>query len=77
MGKTEKILAMVMSGKSDDDIQFDDLCYLLLKIGYTCRPAKGSHVIFQRGASFLNLQSTRGKAKAYQVRQIREQLKGN
>ena len=36
---------------------------------------KGSHIIFQRGSSFLNLQpSTGGKAKVYQVRQVREEL---
>ncbi|HSU85429.1 MAG TPA: hypothetical protein VLI42_01730 [Chthoniobacterales bacterium] len=39
------------------------------------RQAKGSHIIFQRGDSFLNLQSsTGGKAKAYQVRQVRMEL---
>jgi hypothetical protein len=36
---------------------------------------EGSHIIFQRGPSFLNLQpSSGGKAKAYQVRQMRQEL---
>lgn len=49
---------------------------LLTKLGYTMRKTKGSHIIFQRGSNFLNLQpSAGGKAKAYQVRQVRQELK--
>jgi hypothetical protein len=44
------------------------------KLGYECRSGKGSHILFRRGTLFLNLQSQRGKAKAYQVRQVLEQL---
>ena len=48
---------------------------LLDKLGYAARKTKGSYIIFQRESSFLNLQpSTGGKAKAYQVRQVREEL---
>jgi len=47
----------------------------LTKVGYNARNTKGSHIIFQRGSSFLNLQpSSGGKAKAYQVRQVRQEL---
>jgi hypothetical protein len=64
-----------MGGQHDVDFSFDQLCALLIRLGYTMRRAKGSHVIFQRGSSFLNLQSaTGGKAKAYQVRQVRQEL---
>jgi hypothetical protein len=75
MSKTDKLLAKVLSGECDASMSFDDVCYLLQKLGFTARQSKGSHVLFQRGAAFLNLQSERGKAKAYQVRQIRELLK--
>ena len=75
MSKAEKLFAKFMSGQSDANFPFDDLCTRLTKLGYTARKTKGSHIIFQRGPSFLNLQpSTGGKAKAYQVRQVRQEL---
>jgi hypothetical protein len=64
-----------MTGRHDADFSFNQLCTLLTGLGYTMRKAKGSHVLFQHGSSFLNLQSVRGgKAKAYQVRQVRQEL---
>ncbi len=76
MSKVEKLFAKLMSEASDANFSFDDLTGLLTRLGYTARSTKGSHVIFQRGPSFLNLQpSTGGKAKSYQVRQVREELK--
>ena len=64
-----------MGGPHDADFSFNQLCSLLSELGYTMRKAKGSHIIFQHGASFLNLQSVPGgKAKAYQVRQVRQEL---
>jgi len=75
MNKAEKIFEKLMSGQNDANFSFDDLCTLLTKLGYTARKTKGSHIILQRGSSFLNLQpSTGGKAKAYQVRQVRQEL---
>ncbi len=65
-----------MDGRSDANFSFDELCTLLTKLGYSSRKTKGSHIIFQREASFLNLQrASGGKAKSYQVRQVREELK--
>jgi len=75
MSKAEKLFDRVMAGQSDANLLFDDLCTLLTKLGYTARTTKGSHIIFQRGPSFLNLQPSRGgKAKSYQVRQVRQEL---
>jgi len=75
MSKADKILEKVMSSRSDANIAFDDLCHLLLKLGFTARKTGGSHIIFQLGDSFVNLQNFHGKVKAYQVRQVREILK--
>jgi predicted RNA binding protein YcfA (HicA-like mRNA interferase family) len=76
MSRAEKLFDKVMGGRNDANFPFDDLCTLLTKLGYTTRKSKGSHIIFQRGSSFLNLQSVAGgKAKAYQVRQVRQELK--
>jgi hypothetical protein len=75
MSKAEKLFEKLMAGRSDANFSFDDLSTLLTKLGYNARKTKGSHIIFQRGPSFLNLQpSTGGKAKSYQVRQVRLEL---
>lgn len=64
-----------MGGRHDADFAFNQLCSLLTELGYTMRKAHGGHVVFQRDASFVNLQATPGgKAKAYQVRQVRQEL---
>jgi hypothetical protein len=72
MSKVEKLFDKLMAGRNDANFSFDDLCSLLTKLGYNARTTKGSHMIFQRGSSFLNLQPT--EAKAYQVRQVRQEL---
>ena len=75
MSKAEKLFDKLMAGRNDANFSFDDLCSLMTKLGYNARTTKGSHMIFQRGSSFLNLQPTAGgKAKAYQVRQVRQEL---
>ena len=75
MNRAQEAFANLMAGEHDADFSFDQLCALLITLGYFMRRAKGRHVIFQREASFLHLQSTAGgKAKAYQVRQVRREL---
>jgi predicted RNA binding protein YcfA (HicA-like mRNA interferase family) len=75
MSKLDKVLEKVMGGQSDANIVFDEMCNLLLKLGFTSRRRGGSHIIFQSGADFVNLQNFHGKVKSYQVRQVREILK--
>ena len=72
MGKKEKILLKIMRGTSDANISFNDLCLVLHHLGFDER-IKGSHHIFTRSdvEEILNLQPKRGKAKAYQVKQVR------
>ena len=75
MSRAEKLFDKLIAGRSDANFPFDELCTLLTKLGYTMRKTKGSHIIFQRGSSFLNLQpAAGGKAKSYQVRQVRQEL---
>jgi hypothetical protein len=75
MSKAEKLFDKLIAGRSDANFPFDELCTLLTKLGYDARKTKGSHIIFQRGSSFINLQPAGGgKAKAYQVRQVRQEL---
>jgi HicA toxin of bacterial toxin-antitoxin, len=72
MSKTEKFLVKLLRGTSDTNIDFDELCKLLGKLGFDQR-IKGSHHIFSKEGitEILNLQSLGSKAKTYQVKQVR------
>lgn len=73
MGKFDKLLLLVMAGSADRNLSFGDLCSLLKQFGFDLR-VRGSHHIFTRPdvAEILNLQEKQGKAKPYQVKQVRE-----
>ena len=72
MRKLEKILLKNLSGSSDRNISFSDLCNVLKYLGFEER-IKGSHHIFFREdiEEILNIQPKGSKAKPYQVRQVR------
>jgi hypothetical protein len=72
MSKVTKTLERILRGTSDANIGFEDLCTLLRHLGFAER-VRGSHHIFTRDgvAEILNLQPRGGKAKPYQVRQVR------
>ena len=73
MSKTQRILADILSGRSDANIAFADLCHLLERGGFIRRQGNGSHVIFHKAdvEEIVNLQPLGNKAKTYQVRQVR------
>jgi hypothetical protein len=62
----------VLLGRSDANFSFSDICSLLRALGFSER-IKGDHHIFIRGGvqEILNLQPKGGKAKVYQVKQVR------
>ncbi|MBI5203793.1 MAG: type II toxin-antitoxin system HicA family toxin [Nitrospirae bacterium] len=72
MGKYEKLLIKILSGTSDANILFEDLCSLLKDIGFEVR-IRGSHHIFRKEGIVekINLQRDGNKAKPYQVKQAR------
>jgi hypothetical protein len=72
MSKLEKLLIKVLRGTSDANIDFDELRNLLLRLGFEER-VKGSHHILTKAGveEILNLQPKAGKAKPYQVKQVR------
>jgi predicted RNA binding protein YcfA (HicA-like mRNA interferase family) len=72
MGKLERIRAQVLRGGSDQNIAFDDLAVLLASLGFDKR-IKGSHHLYSRDGveEIINLQPAGGKAKPYQVKQVR------
>jgi len=75
MGKYAKLRERLLSGTSDANIDFQALCNLLTRLGFSQR-VKGSHHIFSHDGipDILNLQPKGGKAKPYQVKQVRHLL---
>jgi hypothetical protein len=72
MPQTDKILVQVLRGQSDANLRFADLRGLLLRLGFGER-VRGSHYIFWKHEveEILNLQPKGGKAKPFQVKQVR------
>lgn len=67
------IIDKILSGSSDKNIRFQDLRKVLIGSGFDER-IKGSHHIFAKNGinEIINLQPLGdGKAKAYQVKQVR------
>ena len=77
MSKIAKIFERVLRGRADANIRFDDLRTLLTHLGFAER-IRGDHHIFTREGidEILNLQPRGGKAKPYQVKQVRAVLTG-
>ena len=75
MGKFDKLILKVQQGRSDTNINFNDLCNLLKHLGFEER-IRGSHHIFRRQGieDKPNLQEEGSKAKAYQVHQVRNMI---
>ncbi len=76
MSRFDKIRQKILGGKSDANINFEDLRNLLLDLGFIER-IKGSHHSYRREGvtEKPNLQRDGSKAKSYQVRQVREVLR--
>ena len=72
MGKYNKLLLQILRGTSDANISFNDLCNLLINIGFEER-TRGSHHMFRKENILekINLQRDGNKAKVYQIRQVR------
>ncbi len=77
MGKYEKLIEQILLGSSDANVDFDELCQLLLRLGFEMR-VRGSHHIFRKHGVLerINLQRDGSKAKVYQVRQVRSLILG-
>lgn len=72
VGGLDSTLFRVLRGTADASIRFGDLRALLHGLGFHER-IRGSHHIFSRDgvSEILNLQPRGGKAKPYQVKQVR------
>jgi hypothetical protein len=73
----ERVLERILGGKADANTPFRDLCGVFERLGYV-QDITGDHHIFRRPGQpeLINLQPLPdGKAKAYQVRQVRKLLR--
>ena len=75
MDRYEELRLRILQGESDANIDFDDLCRLLTRLGFEER-IRGSHHIFRKQGvrELVNLQKEGNKAKVYQVRQVRRTI---
>ncbi|HEY6062956.1 MAG TPA: type II toxin-antitoxin system HicA family toxin [Chitinophagaceae bacterium] len=75
MSKFGKLIQKILSGSSDRNIDFNDLCNLLETLGFDNRIKGSHHIYYKKGIDeIINLQPFNDKAKAYQVKQVRELL---
>ena len=73
MSKHNKTKEYILSGAGFANVRYDDLCSLLVNLGFKSKTKASSHVIFTKEGvpEIINLQRGRdGKAKPYQVRQV-------
>ena len=72
MNHHERLLQRILHGRSDANIRFSDLRALMGYLGFDER-IRGSHHVYRKTGipEKINLQSYRGNAKPYQVRQLR------
>ena len=72
MGQYEKLIQTILQGKSDANINFQQLCNLMVRLGFEQR-IRGSHHIFRKSGieEKVNLQKDGNKAKPYQIKQVR------
>lgn len=70
----KKIYNAITSGKSANNINFTDFRNLIIDLGFTFKNQEGSHVVYYHYGinEIMNIQDKKGKAKDYQVRQLRK-----
>ncbi len=63
----------ILSGTKDKDIDFLDIEKVLLKFGFQERINGSHHIFYKDGINeIINIQPIGSKAKAYQVKQVRQ-----
>lgn len=72
MGKFDKLLTEILSGRHDKSIRFSELTNLLKTLGFSERIKGSHHIYYKEGVDeILNIQSDGSQAKPYQVKQVR------
>lgn len=72
MSKIDKVFKKITSRDPGKNIRFNELCDLLLRLGFHQR-IRGSHYIFWHRdiVEIINIQEKNGRCKPYQVKQVR------
>lgn len=72
MVRYEKLYHQVLRGTADRNVKFNDLRWLLKRLGFDER-IRGSHHIFTKDhvEEIINIQPKGNQAKPYQVKQVR------
>lgn len=72
MAQRDKLIIQILRGASDTNIRFSALCDVLVYVGFQERIRSSHHIFTMEGIEeIINLQPKSGKAKAYQVKQVR------
>lgn len=72
MIQVDGTLEKILRGASDANVRFGELRQLLQRLGFKERIRGSHHIFFKDGVEeILNVQAKAGKAKAYQVKQVR------
>ena len=72
MSKYARLLIKILRGSSDNNIDFEDLRNLMIRLGFEERIKGSHHILTKEGVEeIINMQPKSGNAKAYQVKQIR------
>jgi len=69
MGRAEKLAVKILGGKSDKNFAFNDLCSRARRVPLGFWERKSSDLLQRRSR-----RNRHGKAKPYQVKQVRELL---
>ncbi|GHV95163.1 hypothetical protein AGMMS50293_14830 [Spirochaetia bacterium] len=73
MGRFEKLIQKVLSGRQDANITFSEAVSLLQNLRFSLRINGSHHVFYRNGVDeIINIQPDGSKAKPYQVKQIRD-----
>ena len=71
MRRRSRLMRRILSGRSDANIRFRDLCALLRRLGFDEHIRGGHHTFRKPGVERIGLQRIGSDAKPYQVRQVR------
>ena len=66
MSKAEKLAAKLLTGRSDKNFSFDDLCYIIERAGFQLRRGGGSHRVYYKDGvvEIINVQPRSGGSEA-------------
>jgi hypothetical protein len=75
MSRAEKLAERILSGRSDKNFAFDDLCYVLERAGFQSRSGRGSPDLLQRWSrGDRQHPAAEWESEAISVKQVRELL---